>query len=50
MYMTVSLKRELDATAELTQWEDQVQEAGREAMKEALKQAVRPIQDFHALV
>src|SRR5579859_1929593 len=40
MYMTVSLKIELDATASLAQMEQQTQEAGRAAMKEALKQAI----------
>jgi len=40
MYVTVSLKIELDATASLTQMEQQIQEAGREAMKEALAQAI----------
>jgi len=41
MYVTVSLKIELDATATLSQMERQIQEAGREAMKQALKQAIR---------
>jgi hypothetical protein len=41
MYMTVSLKIELDATATLSQMESRIQEAGREAMKQALKQAIQ---------
>jgi hypothetical protein len=41
MYVTVSLGIELDATASLTQMEQQIQQAGREAMKEALKQAIQ---------
>ncbi|SRR5581483_7081984 len=41
MYVTVSLKIELDATATLSQMERQIQEAGREAMKRALAQAIR---------
>jgi hypothetical protein len=45
MYVTVSLKIEVDATANLSQMESQIQEAGREAMKEALKQAIRQSED-----
>lgn len=41
MYVTVSLKIELGATATLNQMESQIREAGREAMKEALKQAIK---------
>jgi hypothetical protein len=41
MYVTVSLKIELDARATLWQMESQIQEAGREAMKQALKQAIQ---------
>lgn len=40
MYVTVSLKIELDATASLSQMECQIGEAGRAAMKEALVQAI----------
>lgn len=40
MYVPVSLKIELDATASLRQMEQQIGEAGRAAMKEALKQAI----------
>lgn len=43
MYVTVSLKIEVDATATLSQLEQQIQAAGREAMKEALKQAIRAV-------
>ncbi len=38
MYVTVSLKIELNAKASLTEMERQIQAAGREAMKAALKQ------------
>src|SRR5512135_2491115 len=41
MQVTVSLKIELDATADLVEMEGQIQMVGREAMKEALKQAIR---------
>lgn len=41
MYVTVSLKIDLDATATLSQLECQIEEAGRAAMKAALKQAIR---------
>src|SRR6266581_8110388 len=40
MYVTVSLKINLDATASLSQMERQIAEAGRAAMKEALEQAI----------
>ena len=40
MYVTVSLKIDLDATASLTEMECQIQAAGRGAMQEALKQAI----------
>jgi hypothetical protein len=40
MYVTVSLKIGLDATASLSQMERQIGEAGRAAMKEALEQAI----------
>lgn len=45
MYVTVSLKIELDANASLTDMERQIQAAGREAMKDALKQAIRQSED-----
>ena len=45
MYVTVSLKIEVDATATLSQLEQQIQAAGREAMKEALKQAIRAVEE-----
>ena len=41
MYVTVSLKIELEASATLEQMENQIQECGREAMKEALKQVIK---------
>jgi hypothetical protein len=40
MSITVSLKIEVDATASLSELEQQIQEAGRAAMKEAPKQAI----------
>jgi len=40
MYITVSLKIDLDTTANLSQMERQIQDAGREAMKQALAQAI----------
>jgi hypothetical protein len=45
MYVTVSLKIELDATANLTQMEHQIQSAGRAAMQAALKAAIRQQED-----
>lgn len=45
MQITVSLKIGLDATANLTEMESQIQEAGRAAMKEALKQTIRQHED-----
>lgn len=44
MHVIVSLKIELDATASLSQMEQQSQQAGREAMKEALKQAMGAVE------
>src|SRR5512146_1906968 len=46
MYVTVSLKIELDANASLTEMERQIQEVGREAMKAALKQAIRQSEEY----
>ena len=40
MYVTVSLKIEINANASLSEMEKQIQQGGREAMKEALKQAI----------
>jgi hypothetical protein len=40
MYVTVSVKIDLDATASLSALECQIQQAGREAMQAALKQAI----------
>ena len=40
MYVTVSLKIDLDATASLSQMERHIEEAGRTAMKEALEQTI----------
>lgn len=45
MYVTVSLKIELNAKASLTEMERQIQEAGREAMKAALQQAIHQSED-----
>jgi hypothetical protein len=41
MYVTVSLKLEINASASLSDMERQIQQAGREVMKEGLKQAIR---------
>jgi hypothetical protein len=41
MYVTVSVKMDLDATASLSELEQQIQEAGRAAMQAALKDAIR---------
>ncbi len=41
MYVRVSLKIELDASASLSEMEQQIQQAGRVAMQEALAQAIR---------
>jgi hypothetical protein len=41
MYVTVSVKIDLDATASLSDKERQIQEAGRAAMQAALKQAIQ---------
>ncbi len=40
MYVTVSLKIEIAASASLSDMESQIQQAGREGMKEALKQTI----------
>jgi len=45
MYVTVSLKIELDVSATLSQMESQIEEAERAAMKEALKQALRSAEE-----
>lgn len=45
MYVTVSLKIELDANANLSDMERQIQAAGREAIQDALKQAIRQSED-----
>src|SRR5258707_1162444 len=45
MHVQVSLTIELEATASLTQMEEQIQEAGQQAMREALKQAIRRRED-----
>jgi DNA-directed RNA polymerase subunit RPC12/RpoP len=44
MYVTVSVKIELNTRASLSDMERQIQQAGREGMKEGLKQAVRHIE------
>lgn len=47
MYVQVSLKIELEATASLTQMEQRIQEVGQQAMREAMKQAIRHWEDQH---
>ena len=47
MQVQVSLKREIAATADLAQMEQQIQQAGQQAMREAMKQAVRQWEDQH---
>lgn len=49
MQVQVSLKVEIAATANLTQMEQQIQEAGQQAMREALKQAIRHWEDQHTM-
>ncbi len=49
MYVTVSLKIDLEATASLSEMESQIQEAGREVMKAALKQALRQSDEYHMI-
>lgn len=44
MYVTVSLKLELDASSSLDELESGIQEAGRVAMREALKEAIGKIE------
>src|SRR5437660_11286170 len=41
MYVQVSLKVDVEATASITQMEHEIQQAGQQAMREALKQAIR---------
>ena len=45
MQIQVSLKVEIAATADLSEMEQQIQEAGQQAMREALKQAIRHWED-----
>jgi hypothetical protein len=45
MYVLVSLKIDVDATATLSQMGSQIEEAGRAAMKEALKQVIRAAEE-----
>ena len=47
MYVQVSLKMEIAATASLSQMEYHIQEAGQQAMREALKTTVRHWEDLH---
>src|SRR5947209_14283925 len=47
MQVQVSLKREIAATASLSEMEQQIQQAGQQGMREALKQAVRQWEDQH---
>jgi hypothetical protein len=46
MYVTVSLKMEVDATASLSEMEQQIQAAGRVAMQAALKQAIQQREEY----
>ncbi len=45
MQVQVSLTIEMTASADLTQMEQQIQEAGRQAMREAMKRAIRQWED-----
>src|SRR5438132_3209162 len=45
MHVQVSLIIEIEATASLTEMEQQIQEAGQQAMRAALKQAIRHWED-----
>jgi len=45
MQVQVSLIIEIEASASLTQMEQQIQEAGQQAMRQALKQAIRQQED-----
>ena len=47
MYVIISLKIDLEATAPLSQLENQIEEAGRAAMKAALKQAIQQNEQQH---
>lgn len=49
MYVQVSLKMEIAATATLPQMEQHIQEAGQQAMREALQKTVRQWEDVHAV-
>lgn len=45
MQVLVSLKIEMAASVDLSQMEQQIQEAGQQAMREAMKQAIRQWED-----
>lgn len=47
MQVQVSLTIELEASASLSQMEQQIQEAGQQAMREAMKQTVRQWEEVH---
>jgi hypothetical protein len=47
MHVQVSLTIEIEASAGISQIEQQIQEAGQQAMRQALKQAVRQWEDEH---
>jgi hypothetical protein len=47
MHVQVSLIIEIEATAGITEMEQQIQEAGQQAMREALKQAIRHWEEQH---
>ena len=47
MQVQVSLTIELEATASLSQMEQQIQQVGQQAMREALKQVIRQWEEHH---
>ncbi len=47
MHVQVSLTIELEATASLTQMEQQIQHVGQQAMRQALKQVIRQWEEHH---
>ena len=47
MQVQVSLTIELDATASLSQMEQQIQQAGQQAMRQAYKQVIRHWEEQH---
>src|SRR5260370_42055842 len=47
MHVQVSLTIEIEASAGITEMEEQIQEAGKPPMRQAMKQAVRHWEDQH---